>query len=151
MLILDVNLEAPIGVEPIKNGFADRYYNRSVKVPLIKHTPSDSNRELSDLESKALPIKLEVHCCYLHQTISIISSLSIFLSVPLKLIKIAISSFNVNGFTIPLITLIIVKMPYLVKTLSPTFIVLESIILNFNVSASGRIRTYDFLLVRQAL
>ena len=52
--------EAPIGVEPIKNGFADRYYNRSVKVPLIKHTPSDSNRELSDLESKALPIKLEV-------------------------------------------------------------------------------------------
>ena len=151
MLILDVNLEAPIGVEPIKNGFADRYYNRSVKVPLIKHTPSDSNRELSDLESKALPIKLEVHCCYSHQTISIISSLSIFLSVPLKLIKIAISSFNVNGFTIPLITLIIVKMPYLVKTLSPTFIVLESIILNFNVSASGRIRTYDFLLVRQAL
>lgn len=151
MLILDVNLEAPIGVEPIKNGFADRYYNRSVKVPLIKHTPSDSNRELSDLESKALPIKLEVHCCYSHQTISIISSLSIFLSVPLKLIKIAISSFNVNGFTIPLITLIIVKMPYLVKTLSPTFIVLESIILNFNVSASSRIRTYDFLLVRQAL
>ena len=151
MLILDANLEAPIGVEPIKNGFADRYYNRSVKVPLIKHTPSDSNRELSDLESKALPIKLEVHCCYSHQTISIISSLSIFLSVPLKLIKIAISSFNVNGFTIPLITLIIVKMPYLVKTLSPTFIVLESIILNFNVSASGRIRTYDFLLVRQAL
>lgn len=57
--------EAPIGVEPIKNGFADRYYNRSVKVPndfyyIVKHTPSDSNRELSDLESKALPIKLEV-------------------------------------------------------------------------------------------
>lgn len=151
MLILDVNLEAPIGVEPIKNGFADRYYNRSVKAPLIKHTPSDSNRELSDLESKALPIKLEVHCYYSYQTISIISSLSIFLSAPLKLTKIAISSFNVNGFTIPLITLIIVKMPYLVKTLSPTFIVLESIILNFNVSASGRIRTYDFLLVRQTL
>lgn len=61
MLILDVNLEAPIGVEPIKNGFADRYYNRSVKAPFILHTPSDSNRELSDLESKALPIKLEVH------------------------------------------------------------------------------------------
>ena len=62
MLILDVNLEAPIGVEPIKNGFADRYYNRSVKAPhkFRMHTPSDSNRELSDLESKALPIKLEV-------------------------------------------------------------------------------------------
>lgn len=54
--------EAPIGVEPIKNGFADRYYNRSVKAPnnFWMHTPSDSNRELSDLESKALPIKLEV-------------------------------------------------------------------------------------------
>ena len=54
--------EAPIGVEPIKNAFADRYYNRSAQAPhtLPMHTSSDSNRELSDLESKALPIKLEV-------------------------------------------------------------------------------------------